>query len=46
MQKPYKKVIQKIMEVEQRDIESAEKIGINYAKMMGCEFSHVSEVIK
>ena len=44
--KPYKKVVQKILEVEQRDSESAEKLGMNYAKMMGCEFSHVIEVTK
>lgn len=46
MQKPYRKVVQKILEVDQRDSESAEKLGINYAKMMGCEFSHVIEVTK
>ena len=46
MYKPYKKVVQKILEVEQRDSESAEKLGMNYAKMMGCEFSHVIEVTK
>jgi len=43
MHKPYRKVVAKLLEVEKRNKEEAIQQGKNYAKMMGCEFSHVIE---
>jgi len=40
IQKPFKKVISKLLEVEARTETEAEKAGKNYAKMMGVNFSH------
>ena len=43
MLRPYRKVEAKLLEVEKRNKEDAIQQGKNYAKMMGCEFSHVIE---
>jgi hypothetical protein len=40
VQKPFKKVISKLMEIETRTEAEAEKAGQNYAKMMGVFYSH------
>jgi hypothetical protein len=40
MQKPFKKVISSLLEVEARTEAEAEKAGKNYAKMMGVNYSH------
>ena len=40
IQKPFKKVISSLLEVEARTEAEAEKAGKNYAKMMGVSYSH------
>lgn len=40
IQKPFKKVISKLMEIESRTEAEAVKAGQNYAKMMGVNYSH------
>jgi hypothetical protein len=40
IQKPFKKVISSLLEVEARTEAEAEKAGKNYAKMMGVGYSH------
>lgn len=40
IQKPFKKVISKLMEIDARTEEEAIKVGQNYAKMMGVFYSH------
>jgi hypothetical protein len=40
---PFKKTINKLLEVSARTQEEADKQGRNYAKMMGVEFSHSYE---
>lgn len=41
IQKPFKKVISSLLEVEARTEGEAIKAGQNYAKMMGVSYSHV-----
>lgn len=40
IQKPFKKVISKLIEIESRTEAEAVKAGQNYAKMMGVNYSH------
>lgn len=36
----FRPVLEKILEVDARNIKDAEKQGLNYGKMMGVRFSH------
>ena len=40
IQKPFKKVVSKLMEIEARTEQEAVTAGQNYAKMMGVFYSH------
>jgi len=40
---PLMRVEQKLLEVEARSEDDAKKTGINYAKMMGVEYSHTKQ---